>query len=235
VLRRYEIINKIKRKRDCFFLDKSEIFSNIQNMEGKKILSFIKKPFFVYTEHKYLIDKSFLIIKTKDNVSLKYLFAILNSKVIAYYIQDKKIKSINKKVLCTIPIKKSKNVEVFEILVDYILFLKTLDESINEYVSNEHIIKSFEQVVDAMVYEIYFQNEFKNKLIQFEKEKGYIKFIEYAKSDYYSIDGLNEERSIKVIVKSYKILKEPYNKIRNNLILLGIEFKDLIVPIMRNL
>jgi len=119
----------------------------------------------------------------------------------------------------------------FEILVDYILLLKTLDNPINEYVSNEHIAKSFEEVIDAMVYELYFKEEFESKLIAFEKEKGYIKFIEYAKEDYLPIDGKNEQESIEIINQSYKRLKEPYNKIRNNLILLPIEFKELIQPI----
>jgi len=233
VLRRYEIINKIKRKRDCFFLDKSEIFSNMQSIEGKKILSSIKKPFFIYTEDKYLIDKSFLIIKTKENVSLKYLFAILSSKVIAYYLNDKNIKNINQKVLCSIPIKKSKDIEVFEIVVDYILFLKTLDKPINEYVSNEHIIISFEQVLNAMVFELYFKKEFmalKNKV--YSKE---LVFIKYAKEDYKSIKELDKTNKKQIINESFKTLKEPYNLIRNNLILMGIELENLIVNINRSL
>jgi hypothetical protein len=115
------------------------------------------------------------------------------------------------------------------------MLLKTLDKPINEYVSNEHIVKSFEEVLDAMVYELYFKEEFESKLIQFEKEKGHIKFIEYAKEDYASIEGLDEVEAIEVIGESYKRLKEPYNRIRNNLILIDIHFKEFIKPIKESL
>jgi len=232
MLRRYEIINKIKRKRDSFFLDKNEVFKGIDNIEGEKILSLIKKPYFIYLKDNYTIDKSVLIIKTND-FSLKYLFAILSSKVVAYYLNDKKIKSINQKVLCSIPIKKSKDIEVFEIVVDYILFLKTLDKPINEYVSNEHIIISFEQVLNAMVFELYFKKEFmalKNKV--YSKE---LVFIKYAKEDYKSIKELDKTNKKQIINESFKTLKEPYNLIRNNLILMGIELENLIVNINRSL
>ncbi len=232
MLKRYEIIKKIRRKRNTIFLNKNEIFSDKQNVEGEKILSLIKKPFFIYTENKYSMDKSVLMIKPKE-ISLKYLFAILSSKVVAYYLNDKKIKRINKKVLCSIPIKISKDMEIFEILVDYILFLETLDKPINEYVPNEHIIVSFEQVLNAMVFELYFKREFvelKNK--PYSKE---LIFINYAKKDYKSIKNLDKTNQKQIINESFKTLKEPYNQIRNNLILMGIELESLIVNINRNL
>ncbi len=106
---------------------------------------------------------------------------------------------------------------------------------INEYVPNSHIINKFEEVLDAMVYELYFGDEFGSKPIQFEKESGYIKFIEYAKKDYASIEGLDEIKSIERIHQSYQTLREPYNKIRNNLILIDIHFRELIVPIKESL
>ena len=174
----------------------------------------------------------------------KFYIAILNSKVCWFFMKNTAsvlsggYYTYRPNYLNPFPIPKIENIEdtkPFEILVDYIMLLKTLDEPINEYVSNEHIVKSFEEVLDGMVYELYFKEEFESKLIQFEKEKGHIKFIEYAKEDYASIEGLGKVEAIEVIGESYKRLKEPYNRIRNNLILLGIHFKDLIVPIMRSL
>jgi hypothetical protein len=41
MLRRFEIINKIKRKRKTFFLDKSEIFLSKKNIECEKTESII--------------------------------------------------------------------------------------------------------------------------------------------------------------------------------------------------
>ena len=185
-----------------------------------------------------------LIKKDKYKESYKFYLSILNSKLMWFFIKNTSLVfsggyyTYNTKVLEPFPLPKIENLEdtkPFEILVDYIMLLKTLDKPINEYVSNEHIVKSFEEVLDGMVYELYFKEEFESKLIQFEKEKGYIRFIEYAKEDYASIDGLDELEAIEVIGESYKRLKEPYNRIRNNLILLSIHFKELIKPIMESL
>ena len=98
----------------------------------------------------------------------------------------------NKIPLSSTIIRLSKKIRVFETLVDYMMLLKTLEKPINEYVSNEHIVKSF-------------------------------------------IEGLDEAQAIETIQQSYQTLKEPYNKIRNNLILLDIEFPDLIRPIQESL
>ena len=176
--------------------------------------------------------------------SYKFYLSIINSKVLWFFIKNtssvysRGYYYYKTEYLNPFPMPKINNIEdtkPFEVLVDYIMFLKTLEEPVNEYVSNQHIVKSFEEVLDAMVYELYFKDEFEGKCIQFEKEKGYIKFIEYAKEDYTSIEGLDETKSVEMITHSYQKLKEPYNKIRNNLILLPIHFKELIKPIMESL
>ncbi len=181
---------------------------------------------------------------TKIKESYKFYMAIFNSKLLWWFLTKTGTTLANgyfrfkPAYLNSFPLPKIENLEdirPFEILVDYIMFLKSLDKPINEYVSNEHIAKSFEEVVDAMVYELYFVEEFKNTLIQFEKEKGYIKFIEYAKEDYLPIEGKDKIEAIEIIAQSYKTLKEPYNRIRNNILLLPIHFKEIIKPIMESI
>jgi len=170
--------------------------------------------------------------------SYKYFLALLNSKLLWWYLTKTGTTLANgffrfkPDYLKSFPMPKIddiKQTKPFEILVDYMFFLRNLEhseQSFDNYVSNEHIINSFDEVIDAMVFELYFKNEFKSKNIE---------FISYAIQDYKSIDGLDERESKKVIWDSFNILKESNNKIRNNLILLDIEFKDLITPIKRSL
>jgi hypothetical protein len=232
MLRRFEILHKIRRKRDSFSLDNNEIFKGTNYLDNEeKIIFSTKKLIFEYTNKNYIDNQSTFIIKSRE-ISLKYLFTILNSKVVSYYLKNNDTKIVNKKVLSSIPLKRSEDVEIFEIILDYIIFLKSLEISINEFVSNRHMIYSFEQVINAMVFELYFKREFielKNR--PYSKE---LKFIEYAKEDYQSIHGLNWTKQKGIINQSFKILKKPDNQIRNNLILMGIELKDLIVQINRN-
>ena len=193
----------------------------------------------------YINTKNYSLVKYPNiKESYKFYLAILNSKLMWFFIKNTGYVlsggyyTFKTNYLNPFPIPKIENIEdtkPFEILVDYIMLLKTLDKPINEYVPNSHIILQFEEVIDAMVYELYFKEEFESKLIQFEKEKGYIKFIEYAKEDYASIEGLDEVESIEVIHQSYQTLREPYNKIRNNLILIDIHFPEFIKPIKESL
>jgi len=106
------------------------------------------------------------------------------------------------------------------------MLLKTLDEPIDEYVPNSHIINEFEEVLDAMVYELYFGDEFREKNIE---------FIKYAKEDYEELGDIEEKQKIEIILNAYKTLSQTKNKIRNNLMLMWIDLPDLITPIGRSL
>lgn len=167
-------------------------------------------------------------------INPKYLLAVINSTLISYYysikneskhlsggyfgfdipsIKDIPIPSIDKKIE-----------KPFEILVDYVIYLrkKSLEVKIDSYVSNEHISKQFEDVIDAMVFELYFKEEFISKDIE---------FIKYVKEDFFSIEGLDDSLKEQIIRDSYLKLTESKNKIRNNLLLLPIEF-DFIKTII---
>ena len=96
--------------------------------------------------------------------SYKFYMAILNSKLFWWFLKNTGTTLTNNyfrfktNYINPFPLPKIENSEdtkPFEILVDYIMLLKTLDEPINEYVPNSHIINEFEEVLDAMVYELY--------------------------------------------------------------------------------
>ncbi len=165
--------------------------------------------------------------------SYKFYLSILNSKLMWWYLQQVGIPLAGgyyrymPRYVENFPIPQFNNDEpiCFEILVDYIIFLNNnIKDDINEYVSNEHIIEQFKEVLDAMIYELYFRKQFKEKNI---------KFIHYAKEIFKPIEDLDSKYKSDIINKSYDLLTEQSNKIRNNLILIDIEFKDIIIPIKR--
>lgn len=162
----------------------------------------------------------------------KYLCALLNSRYSSFYLinkfKDKHLAggylAINKSTIEQLPLIQCNDESVFCNAVDYIVFLKNIDSSkpINDFVPNSHIIQLFDEVIDAMVYELYFEDDFK---------KACIEFMKYAQRDFKSIEGKDEKEAIAIIEKAYQTLREKDNEIRNNLKLMDIKLADLIMPI----
>jgi hypothetical protein len=74
-----------------------------------------------------------------------------------------------------------------------------------------------------LVFELYFPEEFAEKGIEIEK---------YAKDIFKPIDGLSEEEQIKAIQEAYETLREKDNPLRNQIKLMKIELKELLLPIL---
>ncbi|MEA2018225.1 MAG: Eco57I restriction-modification methylase domain-containing protein [Campylobacterota bacterium] len=198
-----------------------------------KILSLRKcvgRPVFTYVDFDSYVNQAFYVIKS-ERINLKYLTALLNSKLVAFWLKYKgKMQGdnfqVDKEPILNIPIKNIEDTKSFEILVDYIMYLKTLNTNIDKYADNGNIIKyHFEEVLDALVYELYFTKEFQDKDIE---------FLKYAKEYFKPIENLSDEEKINTIHNSYLSLTEQHNEIRNNLELMTIRLKDLILPIKRN-
>lgn len=169
--------------------------------------------------------------RAKIKESYKFLIAILNSKVLWWYLVNTGTVLANgyfrfkPDYIKPFPIPELNNIEnekVFINLVDFILFLKSNEKPLNEYVPNSHIAETFEEVIDAMVFELYFPEEFK---------QADISFINYAERDFESIEGKSEEEQREIIHNAYQKLREKDNEIRNNLKLMDDRLHDLIMPI----
>ncbi|CAA6798697.1 MAG: Putative type IIS restriction /modification enzyme, N-terminal half [uncultured Sulfurovum sp.] len=211
--------------RNCAYLD---------DFEKDKImwLELSDNSKFTLDTKKYYLEMTVFFMTGED---LKYLLALLNSKLIYWYfnlicaesgVGTNRWKKIYVEQLPIIKIQKEAQ-KPFEILVDYIIFLKASDKNIDKYADNETIIKyHFEEVIDSLVYELYFRDEFQDKNIE---------FLKYAKKYFKPIENLLEDEKIKVIHNSYLLLIEQHNEIRNNLELMTIRLKDLILPIKRSL
>jgi len=163
------------------------------------------------------------------------LTAILNSKYLSYYFKNKfKDKhlaggylAINKSTIEEFPIINPNKVKE-DILKDlsislHLIFQQILKIKIDSLVPNSHISEAFEEVIDALVFELYFPKEFAEKGIEIEK---------YAKDIFKSIEGLKEDEHIKAIQEAYQTLREKDNPLRNQIKLMKIELKELLLPIL---
>jgi hypothetical protein len=218
--------------------DKGRINEN--SVLAQNIIAHLTKPI----DHIKIIacipqNKSVIISDTinqisifNENYSNQFIWTVLNSKLMNWYayrfIFGKAIRTMHfdNAVTSRIPIPKisKEKQKPFENLVDYILFLKETDEAeqVNEYVPNSHLVEQFEEVIDALVYELYFEEDFR---------RASISFLKYAARDFPPIENLSRPDKIKIIHAAYQTLRQKDGEIRNNLKLMDIRLADLIMPI----
>jgi adenine-specific DNA-methyltransferase len=122
--------------------------------KDEKILSLrkcVNKPLFSYVNFDSYVNQAFYVIKSK-RINLKYLTAILNSKLISFWLRYKgKMQGdnyqVDKEPILNIPINKTdeQNQQPFIDIVDKIIKLKTQNED----------TKELEDKIDDMVYKLY--------------------------------------------------------------------------------
>lgn len=128
----------------------------------EKIISLRKceRPTFTYTDFDCYVSQTFFVIKT-NRVNQKYLTAVLNSKVIAFWLKHcGKMQGFNyqvdKEPLLALPLKTIPDTSIFVILVDYIIHLSSVELQNS---STKLMTSFFDLVVNAAVSELYFPNE----------------------------------------------------------------------------
>ncbi|MBN8701922.1 MAG: class I SAM-dependent DNA methyltransferase [Bacteroidetes bacterium] len=153
-----------------------------------------------------------LLVGTSDDLSnLKLCCAILNSEIISYYAIEKEILRKGNKATphvgvrglnsIPIPVFSEKAVDILVNLVDYIVFLKSVDERKIE-------ISFFEALLNSIIYESYFSKEIEMV------NKHLIKHIPKLNK----IDtSLNDEGNMKIITSVFNKLYDPNHVVRNNL------------------
>ncbi|PHQ61488.1 MAG: hypothetical protein COC08_04560, partial [Maribacter sp.] len=182
------------------------------------------------TEEIYLLNSAYFLIPPK-NIASEFLLAILNSSIMHYILHVIAESSgtgtarwINNNVK-EFPIQNTKRQDSFREIVRYVEFINYLNKLsiINPHVPNSHLVQLFEEVIDAMVMELYFEEDFR---------KASIEFIKYAERDFAPIEHLKTEKEkIEVIHQAYQTLRQKDNEIRNNLKLMDIKLADIVMPI----
>lgn len=123
------------------------------------------KAKFIFEDKGHYINKT-IFMMTGNN--LKYLLALLNSKLLFWYFSQITTTTgmgatmWSKYKVEQLPIKNisKEQQKPFETIVDYILFLKSQEF---ENVSDKLMPVYFEEIIDAMVFELYFEEEVKAK------------------------------------------------------------------------
>lgn len=120
------------------------------------------RPSFTYTDFDSYVSATFYVIKT-DRVSMKFLTALLNSKLIAYWLKHKgKMQGnnyqIDKEPLLNIPLVILKDTTKIEMLVDKILTIKQRNESSN--------VSELENQINHLVYQLYNLTEEEIQIIE---------------------------------------------------------------------
>jgi len=191
-------------------------------------------PFATYIKETAVVkNTNAVIIQKNKDYPLLYLLPIINSKIFNYYLSiespksnNKSFPSITSKLLKNFPIPTSclEDKSVFIKISHIMLFICSLDKTlvINSYIPNDHIVQLFDEILDAMVMELYFKDDF---------ELANIEFIKYVNRDFEIIEGKSETDKLQIINLIYQKLRDKDNEIRNNLKLMDIKLADIVMPI----
>jgi len=191
--------------------------------KGEKILSLRKceKPTFTYVNFDSYVLQTYFVIKT-SRINNKYLTAILNSKVVAFWLRNRgklqgTLYQIDKEPLLAIPIPMplSNKSFVIETIVDYLIYLyDSLSPKVFTNTENIKLTPLLEDLLNMLVYEQYFED--------LMKKEG-ISILEYIRNEHMMNFGQNEKEKITLYIKSfYEWLQQSDNPIRNRIILSNI-------------
>lgn len=195
---------------------------------GEKIFSVRKcgRPTFTFTDFNCYVTQTYFSIKT-DRFNLKYLTAILNSKLIAYWLKYKgklqgNLYQIDKQPLVEIPIATSNYESTLSILVDYILFVhRSTNSQIIKYIDNELIVNAIDEVINHCVFEIYFAEDLEVLDLTILNELQNIE----------SIEGISDDEAKEKVIEFYHWVNEQTNAVRKKLLKANLESKDLLAVI----
>ncbi|MFM7851068.1 MAG: TaqI-like C-terminal specificity domain-containing protein, partial [Flammeovirgaceae bacterium] len=240
---------KWNKDSDCYFKFDQDLEEELRSQGSTMVLGnperYLKEKLFIPESAQFLMASYVkervysaygIMVGTEANpdYNIKYACALINSRLFTFYAIEKEILRKGSKATPHVGVKGLKSIPVhlishnhhamFVTLVDYVLLVKGIDTGspINEYVPNNHIGQLFEEVIDGLVYELYFEEDFK---------KVGIAFMKYAERDFKSIEGKSEKEAIKIIHAAYQKLREKDNEIRQNLKLMDTRLADLIMPI----
>ena len=149
--------------------------------EGEKIISLRKtsQPYFTYTDFPCYVSQTYFVIKPED-LNLKYLTGLLNSKLIHFWLKLKGKKQgeqlqIDKAPLLELPIYKPESKDEIKIqeeivkAVDLIIEASKKLQSI-KLDSERHLlekqIKSFEEKIDELIFKLYGITKEEQKIIE---------------------------------------------------------------------
>lgn len=244
IINSYRYLNYLKE--DIYNPMFEELFEN-PKLAGLCTLSEINKLRFIYDEKNYYANHSVAILTLwylfenvnnntiKRNISnkkielskdfeYKYLQGILNSKLIKFYVNELFYDGTHfyPNQMKALPIKKAnKNIQqLFVILVNMIHHLQpNISENIFTHTSNLDVASHFQNILDMMVYELYF--EIHTKVVG-------VDVLQFIKPMIDEIQKLSINEQIEIFYKWYQ---QSENKVRQRVLLLDTRSENLLAII----
>lgn len=158
-------------------------------------------------------------IEKEQTLDSKFLRLLISSKLYHFLYQKKKEKEMGKLYYKGI----DNNQLLYNILFDYIHFLSNEESEVIQSLPNSFVIQSFEEIVDALLFEEYYSKEFKSKHIQIATD---------TKKILKPIDELAVKNQIDTITEIYHLLRVQNNPLRNQIKLMKIELSNILLPIL---
>ncbi len=196
---------------------------------GEKIISLRKciEPTFTYTDFPCYVSQTYFIIKT-NRFNLKFLTLLLNSKLIKFWLKYQgKMQGnnfqIDKEPLLNIPLIETNNIEyikLFENLYLYLVYINANEKDIVSNLKNELLIKFIEDIINSLIYELYFKHDFEaNKLFLMDE---LIKIVLTLDKNDLNI----------AISDFYKTVNFDNESIKNTLKLMTVRMESILMPIV---
>ncbi|KAA3642420.1 MAG: DNA modification methylase [Bacteroidetes bacterium] len=219
------------------FKDKSfgsnivELFKNELLLLPRTVLN-IRAAY--HNQEDIILDRIYYLQRYGNQINSKYALSILNSQLIHFWFENKfsstKVQGgyfdLRGTQISQIPIMKFEGESSFETLVDYLIFLYDKEkEQVISHTPNVRVASHIEDVLNMMVYELYFEEHMKEvgiDVLQFISPKP-ISDLENSKDQ--------EE----VIQNFYLWYQKPENPVRQRMLLVETRSKDIIAVINKNI
>ncbi len=205
--------------RSCGYMDdflKEKIVWN--RIASEKTFSLVDKDIFIQDSMHFFTGNH-----------LKFLCCVLNSSLFKWLMNiivgdavgGNAGNSSNVKNL-SVPQISSDQQKPFEMLVDYILWLReNKDKIVNEYVPNSHISSIFEDVIDAMVFELYFEESVK------KEDADVLQYMTLAHGFEVLDLGSSDEEKRLLIGRVYDCIRQKEHIVRNHIILQNLHVSEI--------
>ncbi len=180
----------------------STFWYNLKNVSNKSISNSVSKDFHVRGPLEVMIKRNELEEKS-GKFLLKYNLSILNSELAYWFFNQVRRSALGLypddiKKLPVKQLEKNKQ-KIFEKIVDYIIFLKQQNDPRSLF---------FEQLIDGLVYELYFSEEIR---------KAGCELMKYVKELPAMDKHADDETKQSLIEQVYNRLNDPEGPVRQNL------------------
>ena len=174
-----------------------------------------------------------MMTSNSDNISLKYLLSVLNSKLVLYYYKMIGSSSgmgtlewtgVGTQKIPIPEIVQKLIISSFENISDFVIYLlKNKENSILSHTDNTRIASHIEDILNMMVYELYFEEHMK------EVDLDILQFVTPVIEN---LQNLPIEQQIKELYEWYQ---KPENAVRQRMMLIDTRSPDILAVIHKSI